>query len=117
MLCADDAHHDFLGQCQPDAARRCDRGRLFLRKYWRVFGALQLGAQIIGFEIITVLAVPLPASASMEFSSTGGIAAGLLSADLPGIRQKPFAANPAWPLACACSWHRAPLIPVDLEAR
>jgi len=43
----------------------------------------------------------------MEFFLTGWVAAGLLSADLPGVRQKPFAANTAWPLTRARFWHRA----------
>jgi hypothetical protein len=72
-----------------------------------LYSMVQLGAQIVGFEIIAVFAVPLPASPTMQFSLTGRIGASLLSADLPRIRQKPFAANPAWPLTCVRFWHRA----------
>jgi hypothetical protein len=86
LLCADDLKDNFLWKAQLDAAGFWGRGRLFIGRYRRVPGALQLGAQIVGFEIIAVFPAPLPASPPMQFSLTAPIAAGLLPADLPGVR-------------------------------
>ena len=83
----------------------------------RVSGFGQLGAQVVGFKVIGIFAVPLPALPAMLFFSAFGSATGLLSVNLPRIRQKPFATNRAGSFACACSWHRALLCLVDLMTR
>lgn len=116
MQRANDIEHDIGLQAQLDAAWG-DAGSTSFGSSRRVSGFGQLGAQVVGFEVIGVLTVPLPALPAMMFFSALGSTTGLLSANLPRIRQKPFAANLAGSFACACSWHRALSYVVDLMAR
>jgi hypothetical protein len=116
MQRANDIDHDIGLQAQLDAAWGQVSGTSFGSSR-RVSGFGQLGAQIVGFEVIAVFTVPLPALPAMMFFPALGSATGLLSANLPQIRQKPFSANHAGSLACACSWHRALSYVVDLMAR
>ena len=104
--CTDDINNDILRQGYLDTAGRDDNCGSFLCCR-RVLGMKQLFTQIIGLEIFPVFPVPLPTLPTMMFLSAIGIFAGLLPADLPRVGHKPFAANPARPLRCTCSLHRA----------
>lgn len=79
MQRANDIDHDIGLQAQLDAAWGP------VGRSWRVSGFRQLGAQVVGFEVIGVFTVPLLALPAMMFFSALGSATGLLSADLPRV--------------------------------
>lgn len=82
MQRANDIDHDIGLQAQLDAAWGHVSGTSFGSSR-RVSGFGQLGTQIVGFEVIAVFTVPLPALTAMMFFSALGSATGLLSANLP----------------------------------
>lgn len=88
MQRANDIDHDIGLQAQLDAAWGHVSSTSFGRS-WRVSVFRQLGAQVVGFEVIGVFTVPLLALPPMMFFSALGSTTGLLSADLPRVRNKP----------------------------